>query len=75
MDPNNQANATNLARQKMQLVFKNNAKLILKPQTQGGIGLARVQALFGNSINSEQDFLDLISNISGNPIFDFVITN
>ncbi len=63
------------AKQKMQTVFRNNAPLILKPLTQGGIGLAKVKQLFGSGINNVQDFLDATSVIDNNPIYNFIIIN
>ena len=63
------------AKQKMQNVLRNNAPKILSPIVQGGIGLTKVRQLFGNSITTVQDFIDIIDVISGNPIYNFVITN
>jgi hypothetical protein len=71
MDPNDQANATNLARKKMQLVFKNNAKLIwdARPSFFSNYEL--------NNIKITKDtFKDFLNSITENhPIFSFVITN
>ena len=63
------------AKAKMQTVLKNNASKILSPIQQGGIGIAKVRQLFGNSITTVQDFIDTIDVISGNSIYNFVITN
>jgi hypothetical protein len=63
------------AKAKMQTVLRNNAPKILSPIGQGGIGIAKVRQLFGNSITTVQDFIDAIDVISGNSIYNFVITN
>lgn len=63
------------AKEKMQTVFKNNATKFFLPQNQGGLGLTKIQQLFGTNILTQQDFLDTVDVIANNPIYNFVIIN
>ncbi|WP_121966550.1 hypothetical protein [Myroides sp. N17-2] len=52
-------------------MYEKNAEQIFKPKSQGGLGESKIKELFGNKINSIDDFLDEIENINS-PIYKFI---
>lgn len=51
------------------------AENLLKPVSQGGLGVDRIKQLFGNEILDVEDFLDEIDDITNDSIYDFIKSN
>ncbi len=52
-------------------MYVNNADLIFKPKSQGGLGEIKIKELFGNTISSIDDFVDEIENINST-VYSFI---
>jgi hypothetical protein len=54
-------------------VFENNAEDWFKSVDEGGLGELKIKQLFGNDIDSIDDFVDIVGNINS-PIYNFIKT-
>jgi len=53
-------------------VFVTKADDMFKSVEDGGLGIIKIKQLFGNDVDDVSDFLDLIEDVSSNPIYDFI---